>query len=46
MQLEHLRELTPVVLWLTFERLKTQQLAVFKQPVFFTTHFPFLIHTF
>ena len=46
MPLEHLRELTPVVALLTFEHLKTQQLAVFKQAVFFTMHFSFLIHTF
>ena len=46
MSLEHLRELTPVVALLAFEHWKTQQLAVFKQAVFFTIHFSFLMHTF
>ena len=42
MPLEHLRELTPVVLLLTFEHLKIQQLAVFKQPDSSPRTFPFL----
>ena len=46
MPLEHLRELKTVVGLLTFEHLKTQQLVVFKNSVFFTMYFSFLINTF
>ena len=46
MALGHLCELKTVVALLTVERLKTQQLVVFKHSVFFTMYFFFLIHTF
>ena len=46
MPLEHLRELKTVVVLLTFEHLKRQQLVVFKHSVFFTMYFSFLMHTF
>ena len=46
MPLEHLRELKAVVALLTSEHLKTQQLVLFKNSVFFTMYFSFLIHTF
>ena len=46
MSLEHLRELKTVAALLTFEHLKSQQLVVFKDSVFFTMYFSFLVHTF
>ena len=46
MPLKYLRELKTVVVLLTFEHLKIQQLVVFKHSVFFTMYFWFLIHTF
>ena len=46
MPLERLCELKTVVAWLKIVHLKTQQLVVIKQAVFFTMYFSFLIHDF
>ena len=46
MPLEHPREFKTVVALLTFEHLKSEQLVVFKNSVFFTMYFFFLVHTF